>query len=117
MAETTDRILIRKNIRLYQHHHLIFDKERETYRASYWRPRKPGEEGNDVPPHIHEGMTKAAMVPKQPRNYWVRFASASTSLRFAIENVMQRGGSDKQIDELFNYIRSTEWGAHLELDA
>lgn len=115
MAETTERILIRKNIRLKETHHLIFDKERDTYRAAYWRPRKPGEEGNDVPPHIHEGMTKAAMIPQKPRNYWVRFAAASKTLRFAIENVMQRGGSDKNIDELFHYIKSTEWGEQLDL--
>lgn len=113
MAEGTTTLLIRKNIRLGEDMHLIFDKEQDKYRAALYRPRRLKEQGHYVPRDVHEGMTKAAMLPAKPRDYWARFTGESKSLSTAISGVMGLAGLRKDTESVLRYLEGTEWGEHL----
>lgn len=115
MAQGTEPILIRKNIRLGNDSHLIFDEERGVFRVSFWRPRRQAETKLEPPKDVYEAMTKAAMVPTKPRSYWVRAWSKSNHLSMAIRNVLQATNDMRYYDELIDYIKSTEWGERLSV--
>lgn len=115
MATNTDTILVRKNIRLVKDVHLIFDKERDFYRVALWRPRRPNEDHPMVESHLYEAMTRAAMIPKKPRDYWTRFTATGKELKDPILMVIHMAKVTINTDELFHYIRSTEWREHLPL--
>lgn len=114
MAQEEHTVLIRKNIRLAQDQHLIFDKELDVYRVSFWRPRTERDRGHWVPAETYETMTRAAMVPKRSREYWWRCAGTSRDLAYAVRQVLTLGGRKQYYDDVIHYIGSTEWGAELD---
>jgi hypothetical protein len=115
MAQAAGTVLIRKNIRLGHNSHLIFDQERDFFRVAFWRPRKPLETKLVPPREVYEGMTKAAMLPKKPFNYWVRASSKSYHLSLAIRYVLEATNDMQYYDDLIHYIKSTEWGERLSV--
>lgn len=58
-------------------------------------------------------MTRAAMIPKRPRDYWYRRAGQARTLEAAVRGALKLGGYGNRADEILHYIGSTEWGEEL----
>lgn len=113
MAQTTERLLIRKVVRLTEDQYVIFDKELDKYRVAVWRPRIPNEQGGVPLADVHQGMTQAGLIPKRERIYWFRVAGFAGSLDLALRGAMRAAKLEGRYADLIHYVRSTEWGGEL----
>lgn len=113
MEETRHLTVMRRKIALRNGVILIFDYEAGRYRAALYRPRRPGEKGYAVERDLYDSMVRAGMLPKKPREYWVRVAYSSNDLKHSIECAFIRADCASSLDSVLEYIRGTEWGEQL----
>jgi len=114
MAQTANRTVIRRNIKLVGGKHLIFDKNGDVWRVAFWRPRRENEDANPLTQELQEAMERAAMLPKMPRNFWHRTAYKTPTLSSGIFAALDNSGYPHLFRDIIHYIESTEWAWYLE---
>lgn len=115
MAQTADRLVIRRNVKLAGGKHLIFDYDAGLWRIAFYRPRRNKEQGHVLTQTRQEEMERAAMLPKMPRNFWCRFTTQAPTLRTGIFTVLDQGDYASLLDDVINYIVGMDFSWYLEL--
>lgn len=114
VAETADRLILRRNVKLANDRYLIFDKEDGLWRVAYYRKRYTGEDGHFLTLDLQDSMERSGMLPHKPRLWWARFTTKAPTLATGIWTVLNEAGQTLKYNEIIAYIKSVDWAWYLE---
>jgi hypothetical protein len=114
MAQTTGRVIIRRNIRLAGGKHLIFDREDDLWRVAFYRPRRKTDVDHRMSYDLQNKMEVAGMLETMPRNFWYRAVGKGANLDAVIFDALYRSDNENLHAEIIAYIKGMDYAWYLE---
>jgi hypothetical protein len=114
MAQTTERFVIRRALRLTEDRHLIFDRDDGLWRVSFYRPRRKFDQEHHLNWKLQTELELDGMLTKQVRGFWYRTTGKGLRLSDVIFDVLYRGANSHMHPDVITYIEGMDYAWYLE---